>query len=200
VLPGVFLPAAERYGLMPAIDRWVIRKALSSFNNLHPTAQALGSCAINLSGASVEAEGLADFILGCIAEHGGPPQQLCFEVTETVAVRNLVKVASIVERLRCAGCSIALDDFGDGMSSFGYLKNLPLDRIKIDRSFIIDLDTDPISRTIISAITKIGHQRGPKVVAEGVSSGHLCVAARSLGVDYAQGFCLHRPEQVAFQR
>lgn len=200
VLPGVFLPAAERYGLMPAIDRWVIRKALSNFSNLHPTAQTLGSCAINLSGASIEDEGLADFILGCIAEHGVPPQQLCFEVTETVAVRNLVKVASIVERLRCAGCSIALDDFGAGMSSFGYLKNLPLDLIKIDRSFIVDLDTDPISHTIISAIAKIGHQRGLKVVAEGVSSGHLCEATRSLGVDYAQGFGLHRPERVKFQR
>lgn len=200
VLPGAFLPAAERYGLMPAIDRWVIRKALANFANLHPTTQTLGSCAINLSGASIEDEGLADFILGCLAEHGVPPQRLCFEVTETVAVRNLLKVASIVERLRRAGCSIALDDFGAGMSSFGYLKNLPLDLIKIDRSFIVDLDTDPISHTIISAIAKIGHQRGLKVVAEGVSSEHLCEAARSLGVDYAQGFGLHRPERVNFQR
>ena len=200
VLPGAFLPAAERYGLMPAIDRWVIRKALSNFTSLHPTAQTLGGCAINLSGASIEDEGLADFILDSLTEYGVPPQQLCFEITETVAVRNLVKVASIVERLRRAGCSIALDDFGAGMSSFGYLKNLPLDLIKIDRSFIADLDSDPTSHTIISAIAKIGHQRGLKVVAEGVSSQHLCSAARSLGVDYAQGFGLHRPERVKFQR
>ena len=200
VLPGAFLPAAERYGLMPAIDRWVIQKALSNFSNLHPTARVLGTCAINLSGASIEDEGLADFILACIEQHGIPPQMLCFEITETVAVRNLLKVVRIVERLRCAGCSIALDDFGAGMSSFGYLKNLPLDLIKIDRSFIVDLDTDPISHTIISAIAKIGHQRGLKVVAEGVSNDHLCAAARSLSVDYAQGFGLHRPERVQFQR
>ncbi|WP_083491075.1 bifunctional diguanylate cyclase/phosphodiesterase [Stenotrophomonas terrae] len=200
VLPGAFLPAAERYGLMPAIDRWVIQSALSNFTRLHPTAQTLGTCAINLSGASIEDEGLADFILACIEEHRVPPQMLCFEITETVAVRNLLKVVSIVERLRSAGCNIALDDFGAGMSSFGYLKNLPLDLIKIDRSFIVDLDTDPISHTIISAIAKIGHQRGLKVVAEGVSTDHLCEAARSLGVDYAQGFGLHRPERVQFQR
>lgn len=200
VLPGAFLPAAERYGLMPAIDRWVIQKALANFHQLHPTARVLGTCAINLSGASIEDEGLADFILDCISAHGVPPQMLCFEITETVAVRNLLKVVSIVERLRRVGCNIALDDFGAGMSSFGYLKNLPLDLIKIDRSFIRDLDTDPISHTIISAIAKIGHQRGLKVVAEGVSNDHLREAARSLGVDYAQGFGLHRPERVLFQR
>jgi len=131
-----------------------------------------------------------------LTEYGAPQQQLCFEIIETVAVRNLVKVASIVERLRRAGCSIALDDFGAGMSSFGYLKNLPLDLIKIDRSFIADLDSDPTSHTIISAIAKIGHQRGLKFVAEGVSSQHLCNTARSLGMDYALGFGLHRPERL----
>ncbi|MGE8213509.1 MAG: EAL domain-containing protein, partial [Stenotrophomonas sp.] len=145
-------------------------------------------------------EGLADFILACIDLHGVPAQALCFEITETVAVRNLLKVVAVVERLRQAGCSIALDDFGAGMSSFGYLKNLPLDMIKIDRSFIRDLDDDPISHTIISAIAQIGHQRGLKVIAEGVSNAHLCDAARSLGVDYGQGFGLHRPERVLFQR
>lgn len=131
-----------------------------------------------------------------------PQQQLCFEITETVAVRNLVKVASIVERLRRAGCSIALDDFGSGMSSFGYLKNLPLDLIKIDRSLIADLDSDPTSHTIAIAIAiaKIGYQRGLKVVAEGVSSQHLCNTVRSLGMDYALGFGLHRPERLKFQR
>ncbi len=200
VLPGAFLPAAERYGLMPAIDRWVIRTALSNFTRLHPKVASLGSCAINLSGASIEDEGLADFILACIDLHGVPAQALCFEITETVAVRNLLKVVAVVERLRQAGCSIALDDFGAGMSSFGYLKNLPLDMIKIDRSFIRDLDDDPISHTIISAIAQIGHQRGLKVIAEGVSNAHLCDAARSLGVDYGQGFGLHRPERVLFQR
>jgi diguanylate cyclase (GGDEF)-like protein/PAS domain S-box-containing protein len=200
VLPGTFLQAAERYGLMPAIDRWVIRNALAHFSELHPAGARLGTCAINLSGASIEDEGLADFILGLVAQYGVPPHKLCFEITETVAVRNLLKVVHMIERLRQAGCLIALDDFGAGMSSFGYLKNLPVDMIKIDGSFVRDLDTDPMSRTIISAITQIGHQRGLKVVAEWVSAGHMSKALNSLGVDYGQGFALHRPERVLFQR
>ncbi|MET0654622.1 MAG: EAL domain-containing protein, partial [Pseudoxanthomonas sp.] len=170
VLPGTFLQAAERYGLMPAIDRWVIRNALAHFSELHPAGARLGTCAINLSGASIEDEGLADFILGLIAQYQVPAHKICFEITETVAVRNLLKVVNMIERLREAGCLIALDDFGAGMSSFGYLKNLPVDMIKIDGSFVRDLDTDPMSRTIISAITQIGHQRGLKVVAEWVSA------------------------------
>ena len=200
VLPGTFLQAAERYGLMPAIDRWVIRNALAHFSELHPSGARLGTCAINLSGASIEDDGLADFILGLIAQYQVPAHKLCFEITETVAVRNLLKVVNMIERLREAGCLIALDDFGAGMSSFGYLKNLPVDMIKIDGSFIRDLDNDPMSRTIISAITQIGHQRGLKVVAEWVSASHMSAALHALGVDYGQGFALHRPERVLFQR
>ena len=200
VLPGAFLPAAERYGLMPAIDRWVIRNALAHFGQLHGSGLRLGTCAINLSGASIEDEGLADFILARITEYAVPAHRLCFEITETVAVRNLLKVVGVIERLRRAGCRIALDDFGAGMSSFGYLKNLPVDLIKIDGSFIRDLETDPMSRTIVSAIAQIGHQRGLKVVAEWVASPKICDALRSLGVDYGQGFALHRPERVLFQR
>ncbi|WP_454832362.1 bifunctional diguanylate cyclase/phosphodiesterase [Pseudoxanthomonas wuyuanensis] len=200
VLPGTFLSAAERYGLMPAIDRWVIRNALAHFSDLHPAGARLGTCAINLSGASIEDDGLADFILALIAQYAVPAHKLCFEITETVAVRNLLKVVHVIERLRQAGCLIALDDFGAGMSSFGYLKNLPADLIKIDGSFIRDLDTEPMSRTIVSAIAQIGHQRGLKVVAEWVSGGHMSATLRSLGVDYGQGFALHRPERVMFQR
>ncbi|MEO6102966.1 MAG: EAL domain-containing protein, partial [Pseudoxanthomonas sp.] len=131
VLPGTFLPAAERYGMMPLIDRWVIRTALSHFDQLHPAGARVGVCSINLSGASVEDPALADFILDCAAEFKVPMQKLCFEITETVAVRSLLKVVHVTERLREAGCLIALDDFGAGMSSFGYLKNLPVDIIKI---------------------------------------------------------------------
>lgn len=198
--PGTFLPAAERYGLMPAVDRWVIRSALANFNRLHPVGEGLGTCAINLSGATVEDDGLADFILDCIAEHAVPAQAVCLEITETVAVRSLLKVARVIQRLRAAGCRIALDDFGAGMSSFGYLKNLPVDVIKIDGSFIRELGSDPMSRTIVSAIVQIGHQRGLKVVAEWVDSEGLREVLEALGVDYGQGFALHRPERVVFQR
>lgn len=200
VLPGTFLPAAERYSLMPTVDRWVIQTALAHFDRLHPSGDQLGICAINLSGASIEDSGLADFILELISRYAVPPQKLCFEITETVAVRNLLKVVNVIERLREAGCLIALDDFGAGMSSFGYLKNLPVDIIKIDGSFIRDLETDSMSRTIVNAIAQIGHQRGLKVIAEWVSSEALARTLGTLGVDYGQGFALHRPERASFQR
>ena len=200
VPPGTFLPAAERYGLMPAVDRWVIRTALANFNRLHPAGAGLETCAINLSGATVDDEGIADFILGCLDEYGVPADAVCLEITETVAVRSLLKVARVIERLRAAGCRIALDDFGAGMSSFGYLKNLPVDVIKIDGSFIREVDKDPMSRTIVSAIVQIGHQRGLKVVAEWVDDEAIREVLWMLGVDYGQGFVLSMPERVLFQR
>ncbi|KAF1701454.1 bifunctional diguanylate cyclase/phosphodiesterase [Pseudoxanthomonas suwonensis] len=200
VAPGAFLPAAERYGLMPAIDRWVIRTALAHADRLHPRGSALCSFAINLSGASIEDQGLADYILSCIAEYGVAAERVCLEITETVAVRNLRHVVPVIERLRAAGCRIALDDFGAGMSSFGYLKNLPVDIIKIDGSFIRDLESDPVSGIIVSAIAQIGHQRGLRVVAEWVDDPRMLPLLRGHGVDLAQGFALHRPERVMFQR
>lgn len=199
-LPGAFIPAAERYGLMPLVDRWVIRTALSNFARLHPCGDALRTCAINLSGASIEDEGLADFILDTIEEFNVPAARICLEITETVAVRNLLRVVRVIERLRAAGCRIALDDFGAGMSSFGYLKNLPVDVIKIDGSFVRDLGSDPMSRAIVNAVAQIGHQRGLKVVAEWVDGEHTLAVLRELGVDYGQGFVLHRPQRVLFQR
>ena len=199
-LPGAFIPAAERYGLMPLVDRWVIRTALSNFARLHPCGDALRTCAINLSGASIEDEGLADFILDTIEEFEVPAASICLEITETVAVRNLLRVVRVIERLRAAGCRIALDDFGAGMSSFGYLKNLPVDMIKIDGSFVRDLGSDPMSRAIVNAVAQIGHQRGLKVVAEWVDGEHTLAVLRELGVDYGQGFVLHRPQRVLFQR
>lgn len=200
VPPGAFLPAAERYGLMPAIDRWAIRTALANADRLHPRGSGLRSFAINLSGASIEDQGLADYILGCIAEYAVEPRRVCLEITETVAVRNLRRVVPVIERLRAAGCRIALDDFGAGMSSFGYLKNLPLDIIKIDGSFVRDLETDPLSGIIVGAIAQIGHQRGLRVVAEWVDDPRMLAGLRERGVDLAQGFALHRPERVVFQR
>lgn len=199
--PAMSAPfAAERYGLMPAVDRWVIRTALVNFAHLHPCGERLQSCAINLSGASLEDEGLADFILDAIDRHGVPPQRLCLEITETVAVRDLLRVVRVIERLRAVGCRIALDDFGAGMASFGYLKNLPVDVIKIDGSFVRDLGRDPMSRTIVDAVTRIGHQRGARVVAEWVDDLRTLDLLRELGIDSAQGFALHRPERVVFQR
>jgi diguanylate cyclase (GGDEF)-like protein/PAS domain S-box-containing protein len=200
VNPGAFLPAAERYGLVPQLDRWVIAEAVSHFDRLHASGRAPGRCSLNLSAATLEDEGLGDYVLGLIQRHGVPPERLCFEITETEAVRNLARAVRFIERLRAVGCQVALDDFGAGMSSFGYLKNLPVDVIKIDGSFIRDLETDPMSRSIVDAIAEIGHQRGLDVVAEWVDSERTTEILRGLGVDYGQGYALHRPEPVLYQR
>jgi EAL domain-containing protein (putative c-di-GMP-specific phosphodiesterase class I) len=125
---------------------------------------------------------------------------VCFEITETVAVRNLAQVARFIERLRAVGCKVALDDFGVGMSSFAYLKNLPVDIIKIDGGFVRDMLTDPVSHAMVRAVTDIGHQLGLEVVAEWVADETTVQALTALGVDRAQGFKLHQPELVSFQR
>ncbi|MEJ7745373.1 MAG: EAL domain-containing protein [Luteimonas sp.] len=200
VLPGAFLPAAERYGMVPTLDRWVIAQAISHFDNLHVSGQPLGRCAINLSASSLEDDALADFVLDLIELHGVKPSRVCFEITETEAVRNLARAVKFIERLRAVGCLVALDDFGAGMSSFGYLKNLPVDVIKIDGAFVRDIDTDPMSHSIIDAITEIGHQLKHEIVAEWVDSDEKLATLRALGVDYAQGFALHKPERVLYQR
>jgi diguanylate cyclase (GGDEF)-like protein len=200
VPPGAFLPAAERYGMMPSLDRWVIGEAIANFDRLHVDGRAPGRCSINLAASTLEDEGLADYVLDLIARHGVAPARQCFEITETEAVRNLMRAVRVMERLRAVGCQVALDDFGAGMSSFGYLKNLPVDVIKIDGSFIRELGSDPMSRSIVDVITEIGHQRGLDVVAEWVASTDTIELLRELGVDYGQGFALHRPERVLYQR
>jgi EAL domain-containing protein (putative c-di-GMP-specific phosphodiesterase class I) len=178
----------------------VIGEAIANFDRLHASGRAPGRCALNLSASTLEDEGLAEFVLELIARHGVAPSRLCFEITETEAVRNLARAVRVMERLRAVGCQVALDDFGAGMSSFGYLKNLPVDVIKIDGSFIRELDSDPMSRSIVDVITEIGHQRGLDVVAEWVASAGTVELLRELGVDYGQGFALHRPERVLYQR
>ncbi len=200
VMPGAFLPAAERYGLMPAIDRWVVGTALNNLDRLHPSGQRLGTCAINLSSASLEDAGLLQVIADLITSRGIDPQRLMFELTETVAMRDFAASSALIARLRGLGCRVALDDFGAGMSSFGYMKNLELDMVKIDGSFVQELATDRMSQSIVRAVTEIGHQQGLKVVAEWVSSPDMVGLLQRMGVDYGQGFALHKPERVMFQR
>lgn len=199
VVPGVFMPAAERFGLMPAIDRWVVQTTLANFDRLHRVGTGLRLAAINLSGASLDDSSLADDIVGWLEQYQVDPSRVCFEVTETVAVRNLSQVVRFMERLRAVGCAISLDDFGAGMSSFTYLKNLPLDFIKIDGSFIRDMQTDPVSYLMVKAVTDIGHRLGLEVVAEWVTDAETVQALAALGVNAVQGFSLHQPELAVFQ-
>ena len=200
VPPGAFIPAAERFGLMPQLDRWVVDRALANFDALHRSGRPLRLCAINLSGLTVEDDSFADFVIERLQRHGVDPARVCFELTETAAVGNMVRALELMNRLRAIGCRFSLDDFGAGMSSFGYLKDLPLDYIKIDGSFIRKLESDPVSRSIVRAVTEIGHQLGLQVVAEWVGDAGVVEVLRGIGVDYGQGFFLHQPEPAGPDR
>lgn len=200
VYPGAFLPAAERYGLMPLIDRWVVETALGNIDRIHPDGDRVATCAINLSGASLEDNGLFERIEHLIKMHGIDPRRVMFEITETVAMRNFGASSALIARLRSLGCRVALDDFGAGMSSFGYLKNLELDVVKIDGSFVQAIASDRMSQSIVKAVVEIAHQQGLEVVAEWASSQDILDVLATMDVDYAQGFALHRPERVLFQR
>jgi diguanylate cyclase (GGDEF)-like protein len=189
VQPGSFLPAAERYNLMPAIDRWVVRTVFARYHAL--VAEWGGeplTCAINLSGTSLNAEGFIDFIRQQAIEHALPPHSICFEITETAAINNLHKAAEFILECKSMGFLFALDDFGTGTSSFGYLKNLPVDYLKIDGGFVKNLERDAIDKAMTETINHIGHIMGIKTVAEFAENDAIIRELRSMGVDYAQGY------------
>ncbi len=200
VLPGAFLPAAERYGLMSRIDRWVIDTALANFDRIHPSGDRLAMCSINLSASTLDEEDFIRFVLTAFDRQQVDPRRVMFEITETTAVRDLGQVSRLVTELRAIGCHIALDDFGAGMSSFGYLKTLGIDTIKIDGAFVLDIESDAVSHSIVRAITEIGHQHGLDVIAEWVANAEQVGVLTEIGVDYAQGFGIHSPELALFLR
>ncbi len=193
--PGAFLPAAERYNLMPSIDRWVVRNALSQLTRIcrrHP-GRILDTYAINLCGASLSDANALDFLRQEIRSQHVLPQMLCFEITETAAVANLPEAIVFMEELKVLGCQFALDDFGSGLSSFAYLRNLPVDFLKIDGRFVKDIAHDAIDRAMVESINSIGHVMGLKTVAEFVEDGAIRATLAEMRVDYAQGFGIARP-------
>ena len=195
VPPTAFIPAAERYHLMPAIDRWVITTAFGELARQLEAgdgAQA-GVCAINVSGASLGDDDFLDFVQAQFLVHRVPHARVCFEITETTAVASLTKATQFMTALRGLGCRFALDDFGVGVSSFTYLKHLPVDYVKIDGSFVKDMLDDPVNRAMVEAIHRIGHIMGKKTIAESVERRELLSPLREIGVDYAQGFGIAAP-------
>ena len=188
--PSSFIPAAERYNLMPSLDRWVIRKVFRSY-------RGTGSYAINLSGTSINDEQFLEFILAEFAYSKMPPQSVCFEITETSAISNLSRATEFFRALKRIGCELALDDFGSGLSSFGYLKTLPVDYLKIDGALVKDMADDPIAYTMVEAINRIGHVMGIKTIAEFVEDDRVLIELRKLGVNAAQGYGIHKPERLA---
>lgn len=198
VPPMAFIPAAERYGLMPAIDRWVIRTFFANHQQ-HYEAQLADSATeqylytINLSGASINDEQFLPFLKEQLNLHQVCPRTICFEITETAAITNLVRAAQLISELKAIGCYFALDDFGSGMSSFAYLKSLPVDYLKIDGNFVKDIVSDPIDSAMVECINRIGHVIGIQTIAEFVENEGILEKLRELGVDYAQGYGIARP-------
>jgi diguanylate cyclase (GGDEF)-like protein len=197
IAPMAFIPAAERYGLMPRLDRWVIARVCRELARLHPAGDASLTCMVNVSGTSVCDPGLADYIAECLQRNNLRGAQLGIELTETAAVANLTQASELMTRLRALGCPIALDDFGSGMSSFSYLRNLPIDFLKIDGAFIRNLHTDPIDFAMVETIHRIGGIMGVHTVAESVENENVLSALALIGVDFVQGFHIRRPVPLA---
>jgi diguanylate cyclase (GGDEF)-like protein/PAS domain S-box-containing protein len=213
VIPAMsFLSAAKRYHLMPSIDRWVIQTflALLKDNRLAHLGEK-GETArtssqfpisdealymINLSSDSVQDQQLVDFIKTQFSNYSISPQVICFEVEESTAIANLTKVAHLVHELKALGCHFALDDFGSGMSSFAYLKYLPVDYLKINGDLVKDMVKDPLDCAMVEAIHSIGRLTGVQTVAEFVADETILEKVKALGVDYAQGFAIAEPRPL----
>ncbi len=192
-----FIPAAERYNLIPEIDRWVVSKFLDDYHHLPQPALNNASqptqYMINLSGVSIGDEEFLHFLKTELKRHPTITPHMCFEITETAAISNLAHAAYMIGELKQLGCQFALDDFGSGMSSFAYLKTLPVDYLKIDGRFIEDMVGDPATAAIVESINNIGHVMGIKTIAEFVSSPSIREELTAMGIDYVQGFEISKP-------
>lgn len=191
VLPERFLPAAERFGVLHQIDHFVFYKAVDVMRD-HPKLHV----SVNLSARSLTSERLPELVKSLMAASNVEPGRLHFEITETTMIRNLERAKANILELQKFGCLFALDDFGKGVSSLGYLRELPVDVIKIDGSFVENMQTDEVNRSIVRAVNEISHMLGKKTVAEYVSSAEILKEVRELGIDYVQGWHVHKPAPV----
>ncbi len=192
VMPGAFIPAAERYGLVVEIDRWVIKTAFGQFARRFGQSSGPG-ISINVSGQSLNDELFLEFIHDQFRRYSVPPERVCFEITETAAVHSIENAREFFAEIRRKGGFLALDDFGSGLSSFGYLKTLPVDYLKIDGRFVSDMIENSIDHAMVAAINGIGRVMGIRTVAEYAHSAAIIERLSELGVDYAQGNAIGAP-------
>lgn len=194
VPPGKFIPVAEHYGLVEDIDRWVLNRI---FDHLQQNKHKEQRFAVNLSGNTVSDEGLKDFIIGKFQSTGVSPSRLQFEVTETAAIRHFDRAMDLIHALKDLGCYFSLDDFGSGLSSLGYLKELPVDYLKIDGSFIRNMELNEVDYSMVSTINHLGHIMGIATIAECVENATQLSMLQEIGVDYAQGYLIARPAPLS---
>jgi diguanylate cyclase (GGDEF)-like protein len=193
IAPYAFLPAAERYGLAPLLDKWVIGSLFEFIATTPQFLENLSLCSVNLSGLSFCDETMLAFISEQFETWKIPTHKICFEITETAAIGNLSYAVKFINALKERGCLFSLDDFGSGLSSFGYLKNLPVDFLKIDGLFVKDMLDDKVDLAMVKSINEVGHVMGKKTIAEFVENEAIFNLLNVLGVDYAQGYGIGKP-------
>jgi len=193
VTPAEFIPAAERYNVMPSIDRWVVRQALDRLVHRIGAGVKPFTIAVNLSGTSLNDERFLEYLIAELSNNELAEGAMCFEITETAAIANLSNVVYFMRELKTRGCHFALDDFGSGLSSFMYLKTLPVDYLKIDGQFVENVTRDRVDRSMVEAISQVGKTMGIQTIAERVESAEVLAELGRLGVGYAQGFHIARP-------
>ena len=203
VAPGFFLPAAERYNIASKIDRWVVKRVLEWLSEHSDDLDKLSMCSINLSALSLCDDQFIHYVEQALIQHKIPANKLCFEITETAAISNLAQAGAFVTAMRQHGCLFALDDFGSGMSSYAYLKQLEVDYLKVDGLFVRDVLHDPIDRAMVKSINEIGHVFGLKTIAEYVENEAILEEMRVIGLDFIQGYVNGVPapiEQLQFSK
>jgi len=197
VTPAAFIPAAERYHVMAAIDRWVVRHVLERVVHRQVAGVKPYTVAVNLSGSSLNDERFLEFLIAELSGRNLAAGAVCFEITETAAIASLGKVVHFVRELKARGCHFALDDFGSGLSSFLYLKTLPVDYLKIDGQFVENVARDPVDRSMVQAISHVGRALGIQTIAERVESQEVLAELGRLGVGFAQGYHIAEPRSIS---
>ncbi len=197
ISPGIFMPASERYNIAHLIDRQVVSQTLNWLEQRPHLVDDLGMCSINLSGHSMGNREFVEFLIESLANSSVPCHKICLEITETAAMSNMKQAINFFTRIKELGCLIALDDFGSGLSSFGYLKALPVDIVKIDGLFVRDIDVNEMDYVMVRSINDLAKQMGKHTVAEFVENTQVLDKLIELGVNYAQGYVIGRPKPLA---
>ena len=190
------MQAAENYYLSPLIDKWVIKNVVDWFSSHPEQLECLSVCSINLSGHSIGNQNILEYICNTFDNSNLPASKFCFEVTETAAIAQLARALEFIDTLKSKGFLFSLDDFGSGFSSFAYLKNLPVDYLKIDGQFVKQVHTNIVDRAMVKSINEIGKLMGKITIAEFVENGEIMEILKELEIDFAQGYHINKPQPL----